>query len=656
MIETLRTRPLFTDTDLQLPAQVKNLLYFNAYTSEQKWWSDQLYIDRVAPSPNIVRSFADHELSISNLEKMLRADVQHLVKELSLAENTTTYYMDISSEQFLGEGYGDESLSLMLSNFVQLLQEKGLNTSRALVEHLVFERVKTFFSEIAQNISKNPDAPKPIVIVTSPPDSLSAGYHGADSLKDFSAPESHHSFVYVMELESKGRVKVTQYRTWHNIEGLLELQAELGAPLEFDSTVSVTNQLFANSIIVEPEAGQTNEQIHAALQEVFYKNADSWVRRPDQAPVIENREAFDKEWQAFFNSFYLPKARKLYAKITPEIHENPDEKKLIMQQLELLFSFFIRAVEKRVHELNSNPQYTALLEKQILLEMLKYPENNAQLEQQLDNLKNPSQPKTLRQRHSAINKAYKIQVKHDVFGKKLSASELKWYKAHVGSVVSITNFVMGSAQCYTIAPFKTAADIAEKIGNSGETLSAFSRNIDKTSVAARKELYEDILRQDYIELNLPGAERVYMIPRSYLADPGCRVVEGGKVMGPCEMLLQDDPMALPMNQEDFNRFMQELAHSLAVDETLEEIFNEEDTTTADRIRPYLDELYKKIFKKSVGLNALLASTTFQLSSEAYKLPIDIYLTLKNSKNPLATLQEILERLEDENSANELLAA
>lgn len=652
MQETITAIPLFSHPEiLTASASATNSQSSNEFVTKSKWWNDQLYLDRFSPSPELQRSFVEKPVSVAELATMLRADTEHLVRELSLAETKTTYSLSIDSKQFLGEGYGDESLELMLSNFVQLLTEKGLSSSRAVVELLVFERVKKFFAEYAAEPNLAPDTPKPIVIITSPPDTQQEGYHGIDSLRQFDAAESHHSFIYVMEItgqeNSKLSIQVTQYRTWHNLAGLLALHSELGGGFIPDPNVPLPQQLFANTLLVPTPDVAT---IHTQLEQLFYQDAASWVRRPDQAPSLENRGAFDQEWRQFFEDFYLPEALRLYQRSARHPDLLPPHH--VLAQLELLFSFFIRAVEKRVQELNTNPLYLELLEQQLLADILKYPDKATELEARLLELQQPHKPQPLRKRQATINKAYRLQVKHDILGEQLTRHEANWYNANLTGVISISNFVMGSAQCYTLAPFTTAAQMGRAFSTPGETLRLFSASLETTSLFSRQELYQDLLKQDYVEIRLPGTQKVYMVPKSYLAAPGCRVTPEGKVLGPCDVLLDDDPLALPMTQPEFNQFLLELGQSLAAEETAAEIFDQQPDSIRQQGVILLQKIYKKIFKPSVGLNALITSSTYQLTHEAFRLPPEFFWELKNAANPLQVLEQMLLSLNDETGGQE----
>lgn len=652
MTEKFTSRSLFEVADLQLPIKETT----TSRSSTDKWWNDQLYVDRIAPNPELNRSFAQAELSLQSLAEMLWFDVEHLVREISLAETTTVYYMDITETEFLGDGYGDENLTLLLSNFVQSLSEKGLNTSRAMVEHLVFERIQRYFAKLAGNQVQLTAQPKTYIIVTSPPDHISRGYHGSDSVENFSALETHHSFLYVMEFaeptpstssttKKAAQIKVTQYRTWHNMAGLLDLHQRLGCPVVPDAQVPIPNQLFANSIILETDKAISSTEVHTYLKEQFYLGSEEWFRNPSQAPQLENPVAFDQEWRSFFKQFYLKKALLLYREITPETQQ-PEKLEPLLKQLELLFSFFIRAIEKRVQESNVNPFYTQLVEAQLLKDMQEHPEQADQLQQQLDELRTPTKKETLQQRRRKIAKAYEIQVKHEVLGIKLSQQEAQWYNANVGDVLAISGQVMGMAQCYTLAPLSTLSKVAANLNSSPESLSLFKQSLETVPLSARKELYNHLLEQNYVELRLPGAKRVYMVPASYLEEPGCTVLPNGDVLGPCNILLDEDALALPMTQEQFDHFMMELGHSITADEITEDVFSLEDENKKAQARQLVLRLSKLLFKPSVGLNEFLSSSTFQLSENAFQLPIDIYLQLKNSSNPFHFLQQLVEKLED----------
>lgn len=630
------------------------------------------YLRRIFPTTeNNARYQIEAVTSPEQIAEIFRRDFEHIFREMIRVEKETHFSITISAveEAARGDGYG-ESMDWLLANFAHEIGQQGLPASRAVLEQLVFKRNYAQLLTIAQQhlektvpIQPNQfqpnstasnthhlttELPKTGTYITSPPGTFADGYHGIDTLTNWNGKEFHHAFHFwsllkdiIYTFDSNGRpqltsidVDVAQFRTWHNIQGLLDLHQELGSPIQILEQQPITHQILANAFQIEFPAHTSNEEIAAFWEKTLYVNQKDWAKNPDQAPKLSdtaealfwNELGIDKQLltsDSFFNQAFLQPVLSLLKNTTATHLNNPERRALLIAHLDLRTEMLVRAIELRVRELNTNPAYNQLVRENLLTQLIKNPLNAKTIFLQLKALtdQETGQPLTEPERLKTFKKTYKLYEKKTIYKEELTDEESEWLGVNLGGVVAIGDFAFGSMQCFTIGslqlPFKAA-----QLATPGGLSTNLSEALNLVDTQTKRQILERLKAQNYVELDLrhatPSANRVWMVPASYLGGAGCRVDETGMVCGPCmsdeyplgipfdHPLEQNNPYGpLPMDQHSFNEYLKNIEQSILRDELATQLATQ-DMSEPDRVRTQLliDRLISTLFK--VNLTTLIA--------------------------------------------------
>lgn len=626
---------------------------------EQPVSAAENYVRRFFPEEN--RADHDRPSSIETSALTTRAeraqalwfDLSHTIREMVQVELETEFSYTMTTESLTGDGYSDD-LTTMLANFAHELGNRGLAADRGQVETVVFQRVYHQLFAATQNwVDHQPPSalenitagelpPLPFMaLVTSPPDTFAAGYHGIDTLHNWNGKEKHHTFhfgirVGAIELDastdaSKPKLKsltltTTQFRTWHNIQGLLDLHRQLGVPLSPTTDEPITNQLIANhQLHFFDENTPIDEQL-AFFRDKLYQDAATWERRPDQVPQLEAETLvqFWEEVTSFFQLFYLSPLLDLLDRHTPQTVVDPKRRQRLIAQINLRTDIFLRGVELRIRELNINPQYAALVKKNLLRQLWLQPDQWQQIQDQIAQVENPNRhpSRPLTQKVDDTLKTYTLIEKAQIFGQQLNERDALWLGQHTSGIIALGNFAFGSAQCYSVGALKLPVEVAKlaQTANFAAGLTELSTEID---IEVQRQLLQDLEQADYQELDLrsQGATQVWMVPASYLEKPGCRVAPDGTVCGPCitpdfphgipldHPLEKANPLGpLPMNRFQFERYLQTLRESILAHQ-IENQLNIEDLSDSEQTKAQglISRLTRQIFK--VNLSTVVAGVT-----------------------------------------------
>lgn len=634
------------------------------------------------------------ELATSDAERaaILVPDFQHTIWEMLEAKKETVFPIELNKEAGFGEGYS-ESMELQLSNFARLIEQQGLLASRSFLEQVLFQRVYNQLFDVAQNhvdhlqtSETNTLYPNIAVLVTSPPDFYEAGYHGIDSFHNWNAQESHHSFHFVYLIDkietrknAQGKievtnvsVKTTQFRTWHNIQGLLDLHQRLGTPIEIDDRFPVTNQIIANKITFTFSESDSHQDILDYFRKELYVGEKKWARNTEQTPqfseegakqfwdeigVVSLEEYEKSNKKSLFHSVYLQPVFKLLSETSEKDIQNHEVRQRLHEQIELRTQVFLQAVELRVRELNINPEYTKLVERNLLFSALKNPLQLPMILKQLKRLSSDDQQQPLNEpeRLQTIVQTHHLLEQKQIFKKKLSKEELSRLSSNMSSVLAIGDYAFGSMQCLTIGTLKIPMQLAD-IGATADLSSAMAEALEQVDIDTKQKLLRDLEATNYVELDLPGADRIWMVPASYLTAPGCRVDKNGMVCGPCitedfplgipfdHPLEQENPLGpLPMDQIQYANYINQLKENILQDQLKNQLdfdnLSEKDQLKA---RTLIKDLTRKLFK--VNLSNLIAGVD-EHQEAAYKLPQEKLQKITN----IESLEKLVIEFEKEDS-------
>lgn len=667
-----QTSTLIDATTLQLLAEKhqhqlgikrteKKPSFFEKKLSKQPIQPFQYYLDRFFPQ-DVLLTTEQIKAQLAALRRAMVPDFEHAVREISVIEKKTSFPIKISveTESSKGEGY-DESLTSMFANFAQVLAEQGLTTARSLLEKVVFSQVYEQLSQVGvahfAEFQRTGKLPNTMVLVTSPPGDYASGYHGVDTDKNLNGKEHHHTFFFTHTItgyetttDASGNtivtnvlVEVAQWRTWHNMAGLLDLHAQLGQSIALDTSIPVMNQLIANVITLQPKHSQTTEQTEAALEKMLYLNQDRWVMNPDASPTFK-RDDETRFWKelgfdrlrkelgldctnthlsaelSFFEVFFLQPVERILQNTTPEALQDSTVRELITAQIELRAQLFLTAVEQRIRQLNTNPKYTELVKRNLWQAILTNPFQLPTILRQLADLeKNNDEPLNTSKAVHDRDHFYRLEEKRSIFRQKLSKKDLEWMASTGSSLFAFGGFAAGSMQCWTIGAIQLPLKMMRP-DSLTLNMPELQAQLDQVDTLTKKKVLEEIKQTQYVELDLTkqGANQVWMVPASYLEKPGCRVNADGVVCGPCitdeypngipldHPLEKENPYGpLPMNQAQFESYVQTLEASILQDKLNQQLdtknMNEQDARKTNQL---IARLLKRLVR--VSLSNLIA--------------------------------------------------
>lgn len=545
----------------------------------------------------------------ANVMAVMQEDARHHALETLLIELDTYYQYQVRPEGLIGGMY-TEDLIFMAHRFVDILAEEGKKLSRADLE----QQVMTFESQWAL---QSCDKKGSYMLITSPPGSEKDGYHGIDSETNWSAQESHHTFFYLQwaERTEDGNVVIhtRQIRAWPNIEQLIQIQTQLnnGQKPEVDFENPTLN-LIENLIFFDRPDLTPNEMV-AEVQKIVYQTQESWTVNPAQLPKVD-KDAFWKIQQQLMQlttdgipaDFYLTTVQPLLEQIPQGLEpddpywQSADYQKII-KQMDKAFTYYTLTLDKWVVDHNQNLDFKP--KKQNLLDTLK------SLPLKILTKRKHKKTDTQMTLVEKIRRLYEIDVRQTVFKEKISKDDQEWYFGNVGNLISLVARLFSLAQCGGLAPFTAPFSIMKASGSIGN----FRLNVTLLSPKERMKFFQEIKSQNYVEINL---SKKWMVPAEYLkprkdGTPGC-IVKNGVDLGPCDIPLANDPMALTMNQTMFNQYLNSVGRmpNLETEPINQPIEAGEKITVFDRIkdrRPFgLAELFTSPDVTSVGFSQLLA--------------------------------------------------
>ncbi len=312
-------------------------------------------------------------------EKALRMDAEHFSSEFSLRQpiRQFEYILNRKTEKAESGGYS-EPFAVLLSNFVQILKDEHCPQSRALIEQMTIQQTFAAFRQLvnqAEEANQLDQLTEQGVLITSPPDTKSAGYSGIDSLCNWSAPEHNQTFCYLMQVsnytEQTITVTVKQYLLWPNLQQLLDLHKTLGKPLQ-PSPKNITCELYANAIpltLSQLEAlAPTTESappdpsenpLQHLLCKILYQNSNQHAHSFREQPLVDE-EAFWQYHQDLFENFYLKLAHPLFdqaVELYQKSGNNTREYRTVIEQLDQLFTWFQTTEASWVATHNTNPLF-----------------------------------------------------------------------------------------------------------------------------------------------------------------------------------------------------------------------------------------------------------------------------------------------------------
>jgi hypothetical protein len=622
--------------------------------------------------------------SVFSRTSALKNDLDHIKRENFLAEIVTrfSYQLEVKAETLFGPGYQEE-MSFLLNTFAQELARRGLGTFRGLTEAVVFQKINSFLSHQALQLTEGQQPQEQQwLLLTSPPDHKEAGYHGTTSLENHDAQELHHSFTFGIRLgkvqwewneatqrnEAKSAtVEVTQFRHWPNFAELLELQKELGSPLTIDPQIPLTNQIIANVHELAFPTNSTPESIEAAIQKTLYQpeKMKDWGRNPEQVPKFAkgDLEKLLTEETVLFEQFFLPHALGIFEEITPELLNNRRKAKRMVKHLELLFQHYSGALEKRVRELNVNPAYEAMIaeqeRQQPLLRKIQQFIQSIQIFLARDKTIDPEENRPLPNKIKDLNYLYYLSEKTKIFHKPLSKEERKWYFNNIGSLLNLSGFAFGLAQCIVLTPFSLPLNLMRE-GLNMKSLGKFESALNMLSIEQKREFYDVLVKEEMIELDLlhKGAKQIWMVPKSFLEGDGCEVDPAtGRVWGPCtdetgQRIYIDDPrfeqLSFAMTKQEYEKFIDVMKKNIEESE-MKEI---EDFMMGSPITPeekqkaqsLLHIFQEYFFLKTQKLSDFIAGSDPLKPVGGKQALKQVFLRLKLSPLPVKELEIIVQEL------------
>jgi hypothetical protein len=507
-------------------------------------------------------------------------------------------------------------------------------------------------------------------------------------------------------------VKAVQFRTWHNINELLALHQRLATPIDVAKRFPITNQIIANTTAFSFPENDSQEDILNFFRKELYEGETNWARNTEQIPrfskqgkqklrlelgiltqgeyleLVELKKSFIGNKSAaylnqqhleqfpdlaflieypsfevlkqksFFHKLYLQPMLELFRNISDEQINDPAFRKRLSKQVHLREEVFTKAVKLRIEELNINPTYTEFVKNDKVLSLFKNPFDISNIIKQVRAITSEEEgvPLNNSQRLQDQVRAHRILEDDQVFHKKIADHDRKWLAENAVSLFSLGG-LGGAMQCYTIGALQLPSKIFDP--GSGESItSAVVKALAGSDLETKQRSLQQIELEKYVELDLPGANRIWMVPASYLENAGCRVGENGVVLGPCSSKKYPEgiPLDAPeektneiggpfaMNRFQFAEFVRGIKESILQDQLEDQLdFEHLSETDKRKAQTLITELTRKLFK--VSLSNLIAGVD-DYQEDAYKLP--------QEKLQKITSVEALEKLviELESSENE----
>lgn len=628
---------------------------------------------------NLIQRFLQPEYATyAARERILWHDAEHFASEFALKNPIRTFQYTIkkqSAQEFSG-GYS-ESVSVILSNFVQMLTADGRPATRALVEKITMDSVFNWLRQLVIQAERADHAEllnNTGILITSPPDTKQAGYAGIDSLKNWSAPEHNHTFFYLCQASAvtaeEITITVTQHQLWPNIQQIIDLHQELKKPLLL-SPDNPTSDIYANVIPIElsaitkllanlplplpqdlPLATEPENSLQAAVRMFLFAHASEHTHSYKERPMV----ALDEFWQyhqQLFAQFYLKQAAPLFVQgvtlaqrgqaDTPEYHS-------VITELDSLFNWFSATEINWVLHYNTNPAY--------------HPEHKYDLRTRLNIAYNKLVHTLNTLLHGRGQQKSQEELLHvatviDTYqtyqavrtGRTTTTSDLHNLNQFLGVVGNASGKIQCGSGVMLKVPFQAFNSLA-----AFEHLAGLHA-LTTIPLDERKRILTQLNSLEYVELDLrsQGATAVYMVPRSYLEGRGCTVDPAtGRVWGPCgpdgaRIYLDEeiDTMAYAMTQAEFDTFRQSLAQSITTEE-LHDVADLVSTQIPEQLHPELQQvlktLHKYLCKQTVSVIEWLAGDYFrELAANSAWLQ-QLIQKLRIAPNPFGLLQQEVSQL------------
>lgn len=592
-------------------------------------------------------------------KKLLRSDLLHFAKEVALVEPVTkfSYYYDFEKKQTLGDGYS-EGMEVLLSNFGKDLSEKGFSANRATVEAVAFSRIQKYLVDIVQNKRDMS------IILTSPPDSVENGYHGADSLFNWHKPERNHTFYFHIKpqnITEKGfEIHTTQYRLWPNMAQNIQIQEKFGAKIPDETLNSIrkqdiTNVLLSNLILIDHQSFidyTKHHDIDSIIKEMLFFESDKHFRNYKTSPMLdlENFWSFEND---YFENFYLDTVLPIFEKIEYldiEDQNNFKEIQETIDQLDDAFSLYSGIISAYIKQNNTNPLFKdAFLEHQLLkILQKKFFDTASYLLVKLDFIKQQDIDKIpsvdeLKEKHQLLYKAKSGQTLDKNERKKILELWGFLNMAHISSSL---------LQCGLIAPFTMPISLLKQ-PFAFDNILKFQISMSLINVVDQKLLLEEFKNDNYVELDLTeqGAKSVYVVPQNYLEGKGCIVGDNGEVLGPCvdpetgKRISFDDPRetkAYPMTLTQFREMLNVIEEKINKKtlENVEEKINKDiniDAKDKKKAKNIFVKLKKMLIKPVLGLQEFITGEFVETKNTKNEWINELITELKNSSNPIKLL-------------------
>lgn len=573
-------------------------------------------------SKALLERFSQSEYeSVDAIRSALWMDWQTLLHE-TFFWKTPTYELFSTG---VDQSYQEE-LPEIGQNFIDNQQRKGADPTRAEIENNNMRRLNHWMND--------PDATASVLVWISPRGKKSEGYPGLDA--------KNPVMVNYYLRNSSGEVSYQQFKVWSDNTELQALQQQL--MVNFDGQLLHNNlsnqiQLAAELQIIDQLIKLPATFSATDIETPLNENEDRWPVERSQFPVI-NLAEFNQLSQRVFEHYFQ-------AVLSPLTNQDETSLKKQLQQLDVLFSSAFQA-------------------------MLKYGEQFLPADNKQQTHKKQIEKLTIDQIFNRYQEKSTLQT-NVLSGKKLTPAQIGKLK-ELNTFFMVSNRMFSLAQCGVFSPISLAFKV--------NSFAGLKTELGGLSITNKQELLKQLEQEEFIELDLTdqGATQVWMVPASYLADPGCRVgtgeekdgfvMENGRVYGPCITpefpfgIPLDDPLeqlAMPLTQQQYN----ELLHTLQL-ETQESQFDEIEQHLQENLDDQAPDSYliwqtfhqikDKILKPTLSIQELLNS---DFVSQKAKLWLDedeygLLTSLTNAREILAALEKIWFKMFQEENEVQIL--
>lgn len=506
--------------------------------------------------PELPQALIDHEhawrtdsyflraaqLGVTQALSALEQDFEHTLAEFYLGEIRTHFTMHISADAAHSGGYQDP-IETMAGHFIgTLAKQADKELDRSTIER------QTWLSENLQFIPWAAESPSTRYwLWCSPPGEKVDGYHGSAYRRTHNphVPEKNHSFLYLKWVEPQPDgslvVHAEQLRGWPSIGQLVALHNSLQPNADKHLTLRQNRldlRIIENCIPLERPHSSPPTVIAEILGKLqATQQTQAWGTNPRDLPRF-SQPAFLDQAKKMWLKFLRPRMEVLLHQVPREVSAQNSfwhgrQYANLLVEANLVHDYTFRSLLKWVIDANTNPNF----QPEDIFRRLA-----ARVVQQTRLGKSPE---------IEIDKLIKMHALHTqatLEPTSVSQTQKKRLQLDLGGHLSFASDRVASfAQCISLSPLNMAFT---------QTATGFSAQGSLSGIAGA-ELFSRVpfhQAQEYAKNHncrlITLANQTWLVPENYFDNNGRCYEKDGRVYGPCDIPLDEDPLCQRVLSEE----------------------------------------------------------------------------------------------------------